>query len=564
MKPEKGRHVKKLLTLAASAAAVLSLALLATPAGAARLALGPPLHVISLHQSYARALIRTSAGQRSGIVPPRGVHLRRPAASAAAGCTEPACDLAYGGGPVQHTPHVYLLLWGPDWTTSSLAFADLYYLYEGLGVTPDDTWSPITSQYGDGTGQPTFGSSVFEGAWHDTTTPPDPVTPDDLAAEAAGFATEQGITDLTDAQIVVASQSGTCFSDGFAGSCGTPDSSGTYCGWHTYAVGGSLSGDLPFTNLPYQLDAGTYCGENWVNAGSAGTYDGFSTIAGHEYAETVTDPIFPTGWSDPADTISDGGEPGEVADKCAWGGSNWGKLGSDPYGDVTLSTGTFAMQSLWSNSTGGCVLTTTPRLTLSTPGTQKSTLGVPVSLQVRASTNTGRALAYQASGLPPGLSMSHSTGKITGRPSVTAGTFQTTVTVSDGTGTETASFAWQVSSRAGPVKGYASRCVDDYAGRTASGNKIDLWSCDGRARQQITFTAASELKVAGKCITSRRGDAVLETCSGSTVQTWTRRADGEYVTASRCLTDPRRSTRNGTRLILSACNDGVGQRWSLP
>jgi hypothetical protein len=456
---------------------------------------------------------------------------------------------------------VYLLLWGPNWSSSSPAYGYLANFYSGLGVTSDDTWSTITSQYGDTNGPgPTFGASTYEGAWQDSSTPPDPVTPDDLAAEAGGLASQLGITDLADAQIVVASQSGTCFSDGFAGSCGEVNSSGSYCAWHSYATSGSLAGDLPFTNLPYQLDARAGCGENFVNSGSAGTYDGFSMVAGHEYAESITDPDI-SAWYDPADTISGA----EVADKCVWGGDVWGKLGSDPYGDVTLSTGRFAMQSLWSNAAGHCVLTTKPVLDVSTPGTQKNTLGSRISLQVHASTNTGTPLTYSATGLPDGLSISASSGKISGRVGVTAGTYAPHFTVSGSAGSKTVSFGWQVSSKPGAVKGYASKCADDYRSRRSNGNKIDIWTCDGLARQSITFTASRELQVAGKCITSSRGRAVLERCTGASDQTWTRRSNGEYVVKSAdCLTDPGKSRKNGTQLRLETCASAADQRWSLP
>ncbi len=89
------------------------------------------------------------------------------------------------------------------------------------------------------------------------------------------------------------------------------------------------------------------------------------------------------------------------------------------------------MQSLWSNAAGRCLLTSAPGLMVATPGTQKSTLGASVSVQVRASSNTGTALTYKASGLPAGLSVGSTSGKITGKPAITAGTFSTTITVSD-------------------------------------------------------------------------------------------------------------------------------------
>ena len=558
----------RLVTIAAAALCVLGgTAAVAGSAAPTSAAVRPRVHVVNLHSAFTRAQSAAEeTGPPAGIVPPRGQRTATAqAARAAASCTEPNCDLSYGGGAVQQSPHVYLLFWGPDWSNTSPVFNYMYNFYSGLGVVPDDTWSAITSQYTDSSGAPSFGSSVFEGAWIDSSTPPDPVTQQDLADEAGGFATSQGITDLADAQIVIASQSGTCFSDGFIGSCGEVNSSGTYCAWHSYTFGGGLSGDLSYTNLPYLLNAGDHCGENFVNSGSAGTDDGFSMVGGHEYAESITDPEPDTGWTDPADTISDGGEPGEIADKCVWGGENWGKLGSDPYGDVTLSTGSFAMQSLWSNAAGRCVLTTAPVLDVSTPGTQTSTLGRKVSFQVHASTNTGTPLTYSATGLPDGLSISSSTGKISGTPGVTAGGYLPRVTVSGAAGSRTVSFGWYVSSKPGAIKGYASKCADDYRNRKRNGNKIDIWQCDGLARQRITFAPSGELKLAGKCITASPGKAVLETCLGTAVQLWTRRSDGEYVVRSGdCLTDPGKSKKNGTQLRVETCTKAAGQRWSLP
>ncbi|MEU5483964.1 M4 family metallopeptidase [Streptomyces mirabilis] len=88
-------------------------------------------------------------------------------------------------------------------------------------------------------------------------------------------------------------------------------------------------------------------------------------------------------------------------------------------------------------------------VTVTNPGSQSSTVGTAVSLQISASsTNTG-SLSYAATGLPTGLSINSSTGAITGSPT-TAGTYSTTVTVTDSTGaTGTASFTWTVSSSGG-------------------------------------------------------------------------------------------------------------------
>ena len=528
----------------------------------------PQPQVINLHSAFESAIRHTTGVRIGGIVPPTTGRLAitaapktaaalktAKAAAATAKCKEPNCDLAWQGSAVQHSPHVYMLLWGPKWSGKSeqATYHWLYNLYKGLGVTSRESWSTVTSQYTDMTGHPTFGSSVLVGAYTDTSAPPKTVSPDALGAEADALATKLKIKDAADAQVVVMSQPGTCFNDGFVGNCGKPDPNGTYCAWH-----GTSNTNLPFTNLPYDLDAGAECGENWINFGPNGIYDGFTMIAGHEYAETITDPTVGTGWIDIMDTVTEG----EIADKCAWNGLAWG--GNDPSGNVRLTTGTFAMQSLWSNAADRCVMTSKPGLTIHNPGTQVSTLGKAVSLQVHAYSNTDTALSFKAAGLPSGLHIS-TTGHVSGTPNITAGTSKTTVTVSDYAGPAKISFTWQVSSKPGAIKGYDAKCVDDSYGRTINGNKIDIWTCTGQAPQTITFTASGELQVKGKCI-SVPNEVLLEPCAGTAAQTWTRRANGEYVIRSsgQCLTDPNNSKANGTQLRVSACKNTADQHWSLP
>ncbi len=72
--------------------------------------------------------------------------------------------MTWHDGPVQHSPHVYLLLWGPDWANAGLSSEVASYLtgfFSGLGQA-SDSWSTITSQYKDKTGNPTFGKPVFD------------------------------------------------------------------------------------------------------------------------------------------------------------------------------------------------------------------------------------------------------------------------------------------------------------------------------------------------------------------------------------------------------------------
>ncbi|MEU2378149.1 putative Ig domain-containing protein [Streptomyces misionensis] len=88
-------------------------------------------------------------------------------------------------------------------------------------------------------------------------------------------------------------------------------------------------------------------------------------------------------------------------------------------------------------------------VSVTNPGSQSTTTGSSVSLQVRASDSAGAALTYSASGLPTGLSINSSTGVISGTAS-TAGTYQVTVTATDSTGaTGSTSFTWTVGTGGG-------------------------------------------------------------------------------------------------------------------
>ena len=522
----------------------------------------PGLHTTDLAASYRRALPTAVSSRPAGVIYPIG-HAPRAAAAPAGsgGCTEPACDLVYHGGPVQHAPRIYLLLWGPHWTSNAGQQATASYLesfYRGLGVEPKDTWSTITSQYGDSTGSPAFGGSVFAGVWNDTSTPPKGVTQNQLAAEANAFAKAHNLTGDINAQIVIATQSGTCpsgfFSPAVCGSTGITD----YCAWHGYAANTGVS----YTNLPYLLDAGANCGENFINAGSAGIHDGFSMVGGHEYAESITDPKPSTGWIDTADAISGG----EIADKCAW---------HSPEGDVALSTGSFAMQSLWSNAAGTCVMSpSSGGITVTSPGSQHSTAGQEVRLRITATSGSGGTLTYSATGLPQGLEIAAATGLITGRLPMMAATVSTkvTVTVTDASGSSgTAQFTWTVSPVTGQLRGYRNECASDYLYRSAPGTPAVIDPCNSTLREHWTLGPGYELISHGLCLTDPHSGRwgtrlVLDTCHDYPTQQWSHQSNGEYTVAWHrlCLTDPHWSTTAGTQLILQSCRDWQNQRWTRP
>jgi hypothetical protein len=551
---------------AVAAAAVISLLGVTAVASAQTQSAGHlrGVRVVNLQKAYETALGHTKPGKISGIVHPLG-HRPKSAANAAATCTtEPACQLVYNNGPVQHTPQVYLVLWGPNWSKVSSQQASANYLesfYSGLGDGADDIWSPITSQYKDSSGNPTFPASVFGGVIQDTHTPPPGVTQTQIAAEADASAVKFGIADLADAQIVVATQSGTC-PQGFAGtSC--PTSTKPYCAYHS-------SSNEPYINLPYLLDAGAACGQDFVN--NDGIHDGFSLVGGDEYADTIINPIPSTstapnpGWVDAADTVSGG----EIADKCAFGQSF---SAGAPTTDMQLSTGSFAMQSLWSNAAVGCVMSNVAKdtLVLTSPGPQSGKVGNTVNLQLSATSSGGYLITWRAVGLPAGLSLDSETGVISGTLN-TAATYNVTIRATDETGaSKSATFTWTVSAvTSGPIKGDHGKCLDDFGSGTANGNKVDIWDCNGTGAQTWTFSGGA-LSVLGKCLddSSQGGNGsklVIWTCNGHNAQTWTHRSNGEYVLKLNglCLTDPSGSSVNGTQVQVRTCQNFKDQHWSLP
>ena len=320
------RHRSRRLILAGAAAASLAAATagagpaLAAPvkaAGTARTAVpggtAPYWTTVALHGHQ----IKVHPHGRFGVVHETGRQAARRAPQAGS-------NLIYNGGPVAHAPTVYLDFWGSQWNSDGNGVSQyMQSFFGGLGASGDN-WSTITSQYTDSSGSgPAFGGPVLGGTWFDSGgAAPSSASQGQLAAEAVTAAQHFGASG-DNIDIFVLSPSGTQ-PDGFP--------SAGFCAWHDYTS--SSSGNVPYTNMPYVLDAGSSCGANSVQS----QLDGFSIVGGHEYAEAITDPEPASGWLD-----SSGAENG---DKCAW--QNLSAL--------NLSTGSFAVQPTWSNHDNGCTL----------------------------------------------------------------------------------------------------------------------------------------------------------------------------------------------------------------
>ncbi len=121
-------------------------------------------------------------------------------------------------------------------------------------------------------------------------------------------------------------------------------------------------------------------------------------------------------------------------------GSNGGKFAAGPGYDMATGLGSPNGSAL----AGGLC---TDAVSLGRPGAQRSIVHSAVSLQIKAYDTRGAALHFSASGLPAGLSINTSNGKITGHPR-RLGTSIVTLSASDPAGTTTRiSFAWTIQTK---------------------------------------------------------------------------------------------------------------------
>ena len=299
----------------------------------------------------------------SPVVHPEGFPTRSAAAHEASAVTSlaagpPAKVLFWGdsnGGVSTAPPKVYLIFWGPRWGHQTLG-ADgnirlggdpkgvapkVESLMKGLG-TKGELWSGVMTQYCGGVAYGTtackswnphvkYSTNVYLGLWVDSSAEASNVTESQIAAEANKAAKHFGRTTAASnlgIQYIIMSPTGAhpnFFNTKTGSICADHDDAG-----------------VAYIDLPYVPDLGGNCGAHYVNAGAAGVLDGLTMVAGHEYAEGITDQVPEGGWGDPTNN--------EIADKCVWHGV--GGIGGAE--NLVLATGTFAMQSTFSNDTDRC------------------------------------------------------------------------------------------------------------------------------------------------------------------------------------------------------------------
>jgi hypothetical protein len=271
-----------------------------------------------------------------------------------------ANNLIYHGGLVETTPAVYLVYWGPAWKSGfSFAHAGFTYTQKTVenylngffGNVGGSPWAGVQTQYCDNVdplvfscaGQPlaqyvTNPTGQLKGTWVDPSPVPANITTTGLA--------ENTTSDPIETEAQAAAQhfgyniNATYFILTQPGTQATAYGS-VYCAYHAETAHTTGHG-VRYAFVPYVPDQGAGCGEDTVNPDNAfgsGYLDGYSIVAGHEYAETVTDPDnfngTQDGWNDP--TTSENG------DKCAWMGLQ----------NIPLGKHQYAIQPMWSNEANG-------------------------------------------------------------------------------------------------------------------------------------------------------------------------------------------------------------------
>lgn len=299
------------------------------------------------------------------------------------GSPAPCGDVTEGGGSVQHSPTIVILLWDPSFTpcsshdydpdTNDCAYASLIVSFFEDLCTAGNPLFAVVNQYTDSSG--TIGScSVYENDYFY-------YSGSSLPYPSSGYLSDGNIqTAAGDAQsgLGLGANLNTLvmvFVPGYEPSCysGSPGSSGSqcfdpgvqvnYCAYHSWFYTGFLGLFNPITYAAMPDAASGGCGLGIPSPNDDPYADLVISTSFHEAVESMTDPQPCSGW------CYDGSNDHEVMDECAYDYS--GQSGVGGYGGLVgteadgsnvhmgtsqASPGPFEVQPVWSDYNGGCVL----------------------------------------------------------------------------------------------------------------------------------------------------------------------------------------------------------------
>lgn len=266
----------------------------------------------------------------------------------------PVCYGGGGGGDpgVDTQPRVYLVFWGSQWNNNdpSGEKSILQSFFNGIGGSE---WNTTVTQYCQGVAYDTCSckglqaqtagnpANLLAGSWSDNASPaPSHPADSDFQTEvqnAAAYFHNTTSTANRNAVYIIATAT---LNNSPKFGC----ASNQICADHNYWNPQNGYGDLAWVDFPYNTDISnsSCCGYNFNGLGATA---GITIVAGHEFAEVETDPFPGGGWHE----IPPNGTGEEIADKCQFIQSGQGAVQN-----ITLSTGTFPVQSLWSDATSAC------------------------------------------------------------------------------------------------------------------------------------------------------------------------------------------------------------------
>jgi hypothetical protein len=126
---------------------------------------------------------------------------------------------------------------------------------------------------------------------------------------------------------------------------------------------------------------------------------------------------------------------------------------------------------------------------------------------------------------------------------------------------------------ASPVpSGVAGKCMNDRANAPVAGNPVQIWTCDGSARQKWAVRVEGTISIHGMCL----GVSGFSTLDGATIdlescddlaftEAWLPGPGGELINSisGKCLADPGDSTTDGRQLTQEDCYGNAGEIWAL-